>query len=111
MISFVIIARNQSLVNSNLSNYENKRKSLVESIQAGRGARGAGRKQRVAATFGRRRRHYDSPLITSLTAHIKTKQTAAAAGAARAREREAPSFLESVSLIYVMRRYALSPNI
>lgn len=108
MIPFVIIARNQSLVNSNLSNYKNKRKSLVQSIRAGN--RGTGAQDSVAAAIGLYTySEYDSPLIPSLTACIKTKQTALAAGAVRARE--APSFLESVSLIYVMRRYALSPNI
>lgn len=50
MIPFVIIARNQSLVNSNLSNYKNKRKSLVQSIRAGN--RGTGAQDSVAAAIG-----------------------------------------------------------
>lgn len=56
--------------------------------------------------------YYNSWLITSLTTYIKTKQTAAGwGGSGTGAAGGAPSFLESVSLIYVMRRYALSPNI
>lgn len=53
-------------------NYTNKRKSLVQSMPAGMGD---------AMRTLEESEYYNSRLITSLTTHIKTKQTVATRGA------------------------------